>query len=93
MGRREPGWTGVWVGDRKLVSLGVAVRRWVTMHGFALNVSTDLGRFATINPCGLQASVMTSLAELLQRSFTLDEVKPLVVRHLGEVLGRDFRAA
>ncbi len=91
--RREPGWTGVWVGDRKLVSLGVAVRRWVTMHGFALNVSTELARFAAINPCGLQASVMTSLAQLLHRSMRLDEVKPRLVRHLGEVLGRDFAPA
>src|SRR5262245_18257557 len=92
-GRREPGWTGVWVGDRKLVSLGVAVRRWVTMHGFALNVSTDLSRFAAINPCGLKAEVMTSLAELLHRSIAPDEVKPRLVEHLGEVLGRSFVAS
>ena len=89
-GRREPGWTGVWVGERKLVSLGVAVRRWVTMHGFALNVATDLSRFAAINPCGLDAAVMTSLAELLQRNIELDEVKPRLVAHLGDVLGRTF---
>src|SRR3954469_23887807 len=61
-GRRNPGWTGVWIGERKVASLGIAVRRWVTMHGFALNVSTELARFAAINPCGLDAAVMTSLA-------------------------------
>jgi lipoate-protein ligase B len=90
---RNPGWTGVWVGERKLASIGIAVRRWVTLHGFALNVSTDLARFAAINPCGLDAAVMTSLAELLQRTITLDEVKPLVVARLGEVLGRRFLPA
>ncbi|HTJ82524.1 MAG TPA: lipoyl(octanoyl) transferase LipB, partial [Polyangiaceae bacterium] len=45
-GRRNPGWTGVWIGERKVASLGIAVRKWVTMHGFALNVATDLSRFA-----------------------------------------------
>jgi lipoate-protein ligase B len=87
---RRAGWTGVWAGERKLASIGIAVRRWVTMHGFALNVSTDLARFRSINPCGLDATVMTSLAELLQRSITLDEVKPLVVEELGRALGRRF---
>ena len=61
-GRRNPGWTGVWIGERKVASIGIAVRRWVTMHGFALNVATDLSRFAAINPCGLDAAVMTSLS-------------------------------
>lgn len=88
--RRNPGWTGVWVGEKKLVSIGIAVRKWVTMHGFALNVCTDLARFRSIMPCGLEANVMTSLAELLQRSIALDEVKLLVARHLGASLGRRF---
>lgn len=88
--RRNPGWTGVWVGDKKLVSIGIAVRKWVTMHGFALNVCTDLARFRSIMPCGLEANVMTSLAELLGRDITLDEVKPLVAHHLGASLGRRF---
>lgn len=88
--RRNPGWTGVWVGDKKLVSIGIAVRKWVTMHGFALNVCTDLARFRSIMPCGLEANVMTSLAESLQRHVTLDEVKPLVARHLGASLSRRF---
>src|SRR4051794_1453305 len=50
-GARKAGWTGVWIGDRKVASIGIAVRKWVTMHGFALNVATDLSRFAAINPC------------------------------------------
>ncbi len=62
-GERKSGWTGVWTigGARKLASIGVAVKRWVTMHGFALNVSTDLARFGAINPCGLDAAVMGSM--------------------------------
>ena len=88
-GRREKH-TGVWVGDRKLASLGVAVRQWVSFHGFALNVSTDLARFRSINPCGLDAGVMTSMAELLGRDVSLDEVKPVMVREAGRALGRSF---
>jgi len=60
---RRAGLTGLWVdGVRKIASIGIAVRRWVTWHGFALNVAPDLGRFRAIQPCGLDASVMTSIA-------------------------------
>ncbi len=88
--RRNPGWTGVWIGPRKVASLGIDVRRWVTMHGFALNVSTDLTRFTTINPCGLDAAVMTSLTRELDRPLTLDEIKPLVAARLASVFARAF---
>ena len=88
--RRNPGWTGVWIGERKVASIGIAVRRWVTMHGFALNVSTDLTRFTAINPCGLDAAVMTSLAREAGRDVTVDEVKPLVVARLAAVFARAF---
>jgi lipoate-protein ligase B len=90
---RKPGWTGVWIGERKVASIGIAVRRWVTFHGFALNVATDLARFRAIHPCGLDAAVMTSLTEALSRPVTLDEVKPLVARHLARALRRDFATA
>jgi lipoyl(octanoyl) transferase len=89
-GRRNPGWTGVWIGARKVASIGIAVRKWVTMHGFALNVATDLSRFAAINPCGLDAAVMTSLAAEAGRALTLEAVKPLAVARLGAALGRSF---
>jgi lipoate-protein ligase B len=62
---RSPGRTGVWVGERKIASIGVAVRRWVSFHGFALNVCPDLSGFSLIHPCGLQGVRMTSTAELL----------------------------
>jgi lipoate-protein ligase B len=90
-GRRES-WTGVWTGGAKLASIGVAVKKWVTLHGFALNVSTDLRMFGTINPCGLEANVMTSVAAALGREVTIAEVAPLVVRHLGEIMGRRFES-
>jgi lipoate-protein ligase B len=91
-GRRES-WTGVWIGNAKLASIGVAVKKWVTLHGFALNVSTDLRMFGTINPCGLQANVMTSVAAALGREVTIAEVAPLVAQHLGEIMGRAFEIA
>jgi lipoyl(octanoyl) transferase len=76
--------------DRKVASLGIAVRKWVTMHGFALNVATDLSRFTAINPCGLDAAVMTSLSRECGRDVGLDEVKPLAVARLSSALGRAF---
>jgi len=89
-GGRKAGWTGVWIGERKVASLGIAVRKWVTMHGFALNVATDLARFAAINPCGLDAAVMTSLARESGRALTVEDVKPLAIARLGAALGRRF---
>lgn len=64
-GRRVGGRTGVWVEDEKIASIGVAVRRWVTYHGFALNVEPDLGNFDLIHPCGLRGVRMTSIARRL----------------------------
>jgi lipoate-protein ligase B len=60
-GERSPGYTGVWVRGRKIASIGVHVRQWVTWHGFALNVTTDLAAFERIVPCGIPGVVMTSL--------------------------------
>jgi lipoate-protein ligase B len=60
-GERRPGYTGVWVRGRKIASIGVHVRQWVTWHGFALNVTTDLAAFERIVPCGIPGVVMTSL--------------------------------
>ena len=92
-GGRRTGWTGVWSTEepaRKLASIGIAVKRWVTLHGFALNVSTDLSRFTAINPCGLDAAVMSSVSACLGRTVTLDEMRGPIVRQFGQVFGRTF---
>lgn len=79
---------GVWVQGRKIASLGVHVSRWVTTHGFALNVNTDLSYFASIVPCGLQGVEMTSVAELTGRTQRLEDLADLCGRHLAEVFDR-----
>lgn len=86
VGERVAAYTGVWCRGRKVQSLGIAVRRWVTWHGLALNVNNDLAPFRAFNPCGLDGSVMTSMAELLGRSVPMDEVTAALVRHAGNLL-------
>ncbi len=77
-GHREPEYTGVWVGSEKICAIGVKVSRWVTMHGFAFNVNTDLSYFGRIIPCGIFHKGVTSLSELLGRTADLSEVKNVV---------------
>ncbi|MDO8434559.1 MAG: lipoyl(octanoyl) transferase LipB [Candidatus Binatus sp.] len=72
---RREGLTGVWVGARKIGSIGVGIRRWVTYHGFALNVSTDLSFFDSIVPCGIEGCEMTSMAALKNREVSIDEFR------------------
>jgi lipoyl(octanoyl) transferase len=89
---RIPGKTGVWVEppgnipEEKLVAIGVHISRWVTSHGFAFNVSTDLRYFDLIIPCGIADRKATSLEKLLHRNVALDEVKPRLIHHLSELL-------
>jgi len=83
----SPGYAGVWVGDEKVVAIGVAVKRDVSFHGFAMNVHTDLSHFAYIVPCGIVDKGVTSLFKLLERHVSLDEVKPKVIEAFGEVFG------
>lgn len=70
---RREGLTGVWVEDRKIASIGVGVRKWITMHGFALNVGSDLTGFQSITPCGIAGVQMTSLSLELKREVTVEE--------------------
>ena len=84
-GQAVSGKAGVWVGDRKIASLGISLRRWVTFHGFALNVSIDLGGFRVIRPCGEPPEVMTSMEELLGRPVPMDGVRDRVRARLAEV--------
>lgn len=74
-GERRPPGTGVWVGEAKIASIGVAVKKWVTLHGFALNVSPNLDHFRLINPCGNPDQHMTSIERLLGRSVSVEEAK------------------
>ena len=88
---REPGKTGVWttteLGRKKLCSMGIACRKWVTFHGLALNVTADLSYFARINPCGFEANVMSSLDRLVGE-VDIAQVKAALVDELGAALGR-----
>ena len=71
--QRREGLTGVWIEDRKIASIGVGVRRWITMHGFGLNVGPDLSGFAAITPCGIQGVAMTSISRELGREILVEE--------------------
>ncbi len=84
---RDPRNRGVWVGGRKLGSVGIAVRRGVSFHGLALNVNPDLTPFEWINPCGLQGVQMTSLAREGARDAFPDRVRPMLKRRMEEVFG------
>ena len=71
--QRREGLTGVWIEDRKIASIGVGVRKWITMHGFGLNIGSDLSGFAAITPCGIQGVNMTSLSRELGREVPVEE--------------------
>jgi lipoyl(octanoyl) transferase len=94
---RVPGKTGIWVQaaptEEKLAAIGVHISRWVTSHGFAYNVSTDLRYFDLIVPCGIADSKATSLEKLLQRPVSLEEVKPCLTHQLAELLSRTPQTA
>jgi len=76
--RRIDGWTGVWSGERKIASIGVGIRKWVTYHGFALNVTTDLSYFRRIHLCGLKGREATSIAEEAGCAPTMEAVRDAV---------------
>ena len=78
---RNPKYTGVWVGNRKIAAIGIKVSRWITMHGFAFNINTDLGLFDGIIPCGIKDKEVTSLSKELGRKIELDEVKEKLLFH------------
>jgi lipoyl(octanoyl) transferase len=92
---RVAGKTGIWVRtgntEEKLAAIGVHVSRWVTSHGFAYNVSTDLRNFDLIVPCGIADRKATSLEKLLGRSVEEKEVAPRIANHLGDLLGLEMQ--
>lgn len=87
-GNREEGMTGVWVGGEKIAAIGVKVSRWITMHGFALNVNTDLSKFGRIIPCGIFHKGVTSMERLLGKSVELNRVHESLDRAFGKVFDR-----
>ena len=89
--QRAAGARGVWIGNDKLVAMGVHVSRWVTSHGFAFNVNTDLRFFDWIVPCGLHGKGVTSLQKLLGRQVPVDGVADRVIHHFGDVFGMEMK--
>ncbi|HET7747095.1 MAG TPA: lipoyl(octanoyl) transferase LipB [Vicinamibacteria bacterium] len=86
---RVPGMTGTWVGEEKIGAIGVRIARWVTSHGFAFNVSTDLAPFSLIVPCGIRGRGVTTLDRVLGRPVPTDEVMTSLTRHLAEIFDRE----
>jgi lipoate-protein ligase B len=85
-------WTAQASAPLKLASIGVAVRKWVTLHGLALNVSTNLARFGAIHPCGFDASVMTSMERELGQPVDFAAVKAALIKHTAAVFDRAWLA-
>ena len=86
---RSAGSTGVWVGDAKIAAIGVHLSRWVTTHGFALNVTTDLDAFSLIVPCGIRTRAVTSMQRLLGHPVDLEEVARRFVPEFAAIFGRE----
>lgn len=84
--RGNPDLTGVWIEDRKIASIGIAVRRWVTYHGLAINIFEDPLAFNGINPCGMQANQMTSLAKETKETLQRQELENLLAKCLTKEL-------
>lgn len=89
-GKGSPGYAGVWVGEEKVVAIGVAIKRNVSFHGFAFNVATDLNHFSYIVPCGIQDKGVTSLSKLLGYDATLAEVKPKLTHAFAKTFQMDI---
>ena len=88
-GGRIPGLSGAWIGADKVGALGVRISRWITSHGFALNVSTDLEFFTLIVPCGIATGGVGSLSQAAGRDIAMSDAESSVARHFGDVFERN----
>jgi lipoyl(octanoyl) transferase len=88
---RVAGLTGTWIGAEKIGAIGIRISRWITSHGFAFNVRTDLGHFRLIVPCGIPDRGVTSLEKAAGRSIPMGEVENTIVRRFAEVFDRNGR--
>lgn len=82
--------TGIWVGENKIASVGIAVKNWITYHGTAINLTTDLKDFTEINPCGLSAEVMTSLEKQTGKKISLEEFGETLLKQYAEIFDTNF---
>ena len=90
-GRRDPVNRGVWVNEEKIASVGVAIKRWVSFHGFSLNYETDLKYFELINPCGLEGKKMTSMAKILGTMIFRERLVERIGFHFTQIFERDWK--
>ncbi len=89
-GRRDPSNRGVWVNHDKIASIGVAIKRWVSFHGFSLNYETDLKYFDLINPCGLVGQKITTMSKILGTRVSREELAERICFHFGEVFKKNW---
>jgi len=89
-GRRDPSNRGVWVEEEKIASVGVAIKRWVSFHGFSLNYETDLKYFDLINPCGLEGKKVTSMAKILGKKISREELAEKISYYFKGIFEMDW---
>ena len=83
--KRKKNDTGVWIDQKKIASIGLSVRNWITYHGFSLNVNTDLERFNTIRPCGYDSQVMTSVNSIKKEEYSKEVIQTKIIRNFSNV--------
>jgi lipoate-protein ligase B len=85
---RDDSHAGVWVDEEEVAAIGLSIRRWVTMHGFALNINPNIKHFSLINPCGFSNRKATSMSQILGREVDMEEVAKRLVAHFSDVFGK-----